>query len=199
VLVVGVAIGAGGEKKSWSFDDPSPGGQHPGFTPEVGEWKIAADETAPSKGQVLAQTAKSTGPTFNLALVKESSYQDLEISVKLKAVAGQVDQGGGLVWRARDKANYYVVRYNPLEDNFRVYKVVDGKRTQLGSTETDIPPGWHEIRVTMKADHIECYLDGKKSLEVKDTTFKDAGKIGLWTKADAQTHFDDLAAGPLSS
>ncbi|MBI4604501.1 MAG: DUF1080 domain-containing protein [Planctomycetes bacterium] len=199
VLLVGVAFSAAGERKSWNFDTGTPGGLPAGFTQEVGEWKIAADETAPSKGQVLAQAAKSSGPTFNLALVKESDYQDLELSVKMKAISGEVDQGGGLVWRAKDKGNYYIVRYNPLEDNFRVYKVVDGRRTQLGSADSDSLPGWHEIRVTMNGDHIECYFDGKKALDVKDATLKGSGKIGLWTKADAQTHFDDLAASRLGA
>lgn len=196
LLLVDVAFGLEEGKKSWNFDKEAPGGLPAGFTREVGEWKTVADETAPSRGQVLAQTAKSSGPTFNVALVKESGYQDLQLSVRMKAIAGETDQGGGLVWRARDKGNYYIVRYNPLEENFRVYKVVDGKRTQLGSADIDSPPGWHEIRVTMKGEHIECYLDDKKLLDVKDATFKDSGKIGLWTKADAQTHFDDLTVTP---
>jgi len=198
-LLAGAALGAETEKKFWSFDRETVGALPAGFTQEVGEWKVAADETSPSKGQVLAQKAKSSGPTFNLALVKESGYQDVELSVRMKAIAGDVDQGGGLVWRAKDKGNYYIARYNPLEDNFRVYKVVDGKRTQLGSADVDLPPGWHEIRAAMQGDHIECYLDGKKSLEVKDDTFKGSGKVGLWTKADAQTHFDDLTVSPLGA
>lgn len=192
VLLVGLAFSADAERKSWRFDKETAGSLPAGFTGEVGEWKIVADETAPSKGQVLAQVAKSSGPTFNVTLIADSSYRDLDFSAQMKAIAGQVDQGGGLVWRAKDKKNYYIVRYNPLEDNFRVYKVVDGKRTQLESAEIDSPAGWHEISVTMYGDHIECYFDGKKYLDVKDSTFNDAGKIGLWTKADAQTHFDDL-------
>lgn len=84
---------------------------------------------------------------------------------------------------------------NPLEDNFRVYKVVDGKRIQLATTKDDVkvPAGaWHTIKITMKGEQIECFLDGKRHLEAKDATFKDAGKVGLWSKADAQTHFDNL-------
>ena len=202
-LSLGLAVSRGGvalneevDRKSWSFDKEAPGGLPMGFTQEVGEWKITADETAPSKGQVLAQAAKSSSATFNLTLVEETHYQNFELAVKMKAIAGDVDQGGGLVWRARDKVNYYIVRYNPLEDNLRVYKVVDGARTQLGSTDIDSPSGWHEIRVTLKGDHIECYFDGKKSLDLKDSTFKEAGKVGLWTKADAQTYFDDLVVSP---
>ena len=87
-------------------------------------------------------------------------------------MAGKLDQGGGPVWRYKDAGNYYIARMNPLEDNFRVYKVVAGKRTQLSSVDIKVPAGgWHTIRVVHKADHIECYLDGKLHLDVKDDTF----------------------------
>ena len=111
-----------------------------------------------------------------------------------KAVKGQKDQGGGLVWRYKDNNNYYIARMNPLEDNFRVYKVVAGKRTQLATQEDlKVPVGeWHRIKIEQEGDHIECCLDGKKYLDAKDSTFMEAGKIGLWSKADAQSHFDDL-------
>jgi len=85
-------------------------------------------------------------------------------------------------------------RYNPLEDNYRLYKVENGKRTQLQSATITHSEGWHLLRVTMKDDRIECFYDGKKYLEGTDAAFKGAGKIGLWTKADAQSHFDDFTA-----
>jgi hypothetical protein len=131
---------------------------------------------------------------FNLCVAQNTSYQDVDFSVAFKAVRGQKDQGGGLVWRYQDANNYYVCRMNPLEDNFRVYKVVDGKRTQLGTKEDlKVPVGeWHTLRVKQAGDRIECYLDGRKYLEVRDETFRKAGKVGLWTKADAQTYFDDF-------
>jgi hypothetical protein len=99
------------------------------------------------------------------------------------------------MWRYKDSGNYYVVRMNPLEDNFRLYKVVDGKRIQLATTPDDVIAAegkWHSIRVVHKGDRIQCYFNGKMLLEAKDDALKEAGKIGLWTKADAQTHFDDL-------
>jgi hypothetical protein len=107
---------------------------------------------------------------------------------------GEKDQGGGVVWRYQDANNYYIARMNPLEDNFRVYKVADGKRSaEFQSVDVKVPAKeWHMLKVTMKGDHIECFLDGKKHLDVKDGTFKAAGKVGLWTKADAQTYFDDF-------
>lgn len=157
-------------------------------------WKVIEDKTAPKGAKVLAQTSINPNASFNLCLVDGSSFKDLEIIVSYKAIKGKVDQGGGVVWRYIDPKNYYVARFNPLEDNFRLYKVVAGKRIQLGTKESlSAPKGeWHKIAVHMKGDTITCSLNGKKHLEAKDGTFTKAGKIGLWTKADAQTAFDDL-------
>lgn len=183
------------EKNSiWNFDADEAGAIAKGFSNETGAWKVAKDESAPSKASVLAQTAKSATKVFNIALVSAASYQNLDLSVKFKAVAGEIDQGGGLVWRARDAKNYYVVRFNPLENNLRLYKVAAGVRTQLQNADVTLPEGWQTLRVVMAGNKIECYLNGQKQIEAQDETFKDAGKIGLWTKADAQTHFDDLSA-----
>jgi hypothetical protein len=160
-------------------------------------WKVVADDTAPSgSGYVLAQTAEGPSAFFNLCVAEDTRFKDLELSVAFKAVRGKEDQGGGLVWRYRDHDNYYICRMNPLEDNFRVYKVVNGKRMQLQSREGLKVPGgeWHRIKIAMEGEHIRCWLDGTHYLDVQDTTFPAAGKIGLWSKADAQTHFDDLEA-----
>jgi hypothetical protein len=158
-------------------------------------WKVVADATAPSgTGYALAQTAKGPSRLFNLCVVEASSARDVEVSVKFKAVAGKLDQGGGVLWRYQDPDNYYVCRYNPLEGNFRVYKVVKGKRVQLATKEalSYSKDNWYTLSVTQAGDAITCALEGKTLLEVKDNTFPQAGKVGLWTKADAQTHFDDL-------
>jgi hypothetical protein len=158
-------------------------------------WKVVADDTAPSKtGYVLAQTAESPSSLFNLCVAEDTSYRDVEVSVAFKAIRGKNDQGGGIVWRYQDANNYYIARMNPLEDNFRVYKVVAGKRMQLGTKEgLKIPVSeWHKMRIKQTGDRIECYLDGEKYLDVEDSTFKKAGKIGLWSKSDAQTRFDDI-------
>jgi hypothetical protein len=161
-------------------------------------WKVVEDETAPSKnGYVLAQTAESPNNLFNICVAEDTSYKDVELSVSFKPIAGKNDQGGGFVWRYRDHDNYYIARANPAGKkgtSFAVYKVVDGKRTALQSTSvTKIPVGeWHKLRITMTGDHMECYLDGKKLLDAKDDTFPNAGKVGLWSKSDAQTHFDDF-------
>jgi hypothetical protein len=193
-LVMTAAIVAAQDgKMSWNFDANKVGEIAKGFTNDVGKWEVVADDTAPSKPNVLAQVAKSPGSVFNLALVSNTSFKDVDVTVKMKAIAGGTDQGGGIVWRAKDAKNYYVARYNPLEDNYRLYHVVNGQRSELKSADVPHAQGWHTLRVTMTADHIECFYDGTKNIEAKDPTFKEGGKIGLWTKADAQTHFDDLA------
>jgi hypothetical protein len=190
LLLIGCAARAGeGPKRTWTFEDDLAGSPPRGFTPGVGEWRVVTTD----EGKVLAQSAKNANPVFNIALVDGTNARDVDISVKLKAIAGELDQGGGLVWHARDAKNYYIARFNHLEDNFRVYKVVDGKRSQpFQNADIKHHDGWTTLRVTMKGDHIECYLDGKKYLDVRDATFPDAGKIGVWSKADAQSQFDDL-------
>jgi hypothetical protein len=177
-------------KKNWTFDEDQDGVIAKGFTNEVGEWKVVATP----EGKVLAQTAKSPNPVFNVALASDTDVKDVDVSVRMKAIAGQNDQGGGLVWRATDSKNYYVARNNPLgSGSYNVYKVVDGRRSMIKGAPLKHSEGWHTLRVVMTGDHIECYHDGKKYLDVHDSTFPDAGKIGLWSKSDAQSHFDDMA------
>jgi hypothetical protein len=187
-LLVGSLQAADGVRRTWTFDDEAPGQIARGFTNEVGEWKVVASD----KGQALAQSAKSADSVFNVTLVSETHVKDVDLTVRMKAIAGEHDQGGGLVWRAKDAKNYYLARYNPLEDNYRLYKVVDGKRTLLRNKDILHTSGWHTLRVTMKGDHIACSYDGKEALEDRDSTFPEAGKIGLWSKADAQSKFDEL-------
>jgi hypothetical protein len=178
-------------KRSWNFDGDALGQIAKGFSGEVGTWTVVNSDS----GNALAQSAKNANAVFNIALIGDTNAKDVDLSVRMKAVAGETDQGGGLVWRAKDAKNYYLVRYNPLEDNYRLYKVVDGKRTLIQNVDIPHSAGWHTLRVTMIGDQIACYYDGKKFVESKDTTFPAAGKIGLWSKADAQTQFDDLTLG----
>jgi len=155
-----------------------------------GSWKV---ETSPDGQRVLVQRAKSPSAFFNLVLFATKA-QDVDLKVRLKPISGRIDQGGGLVWRARDADNYYIARYNPLEDNYRLYKVVAGLRTMLASAKTKgSRTQWRELRCTAAANLMTCYLDGAKLLEHRDNTFKNAGHVGLWTKADAVTMFDWLS------
>jgi hypothetical protein len=187
-VLSGPLQGADDAKRTWTFDDDASGQIAKGFTNEVGQWSVVASD----KGKALAQSAKNPNAVFNITLISDTNAKDVDLSVRMKAVAGETDQGGGLVWRAADAKNYYLARYNPLEDNYRLYKVVGGKRTLIQNVDIAHTDGWHTLRVTMTGDQITCYYDGKKYLESKDTTYTGAGKIGLWSKADAQSQFDDL-------
>jgi hypothetical protein len=188
-LAIGVSARADDPApKRWTFDDDKIGVMAAGFTSEVGTWAVVAV----GQGRALAQTAKNSKPTFNLALVDGMAAKDVDISVQVTARAGQIDQGGGIVWRAKDAKNYYLARYNPLEDNFRLYKVIDGTRTQLATADVTHSSGPHTLRVAMTGDRVLCYYDGKKYLDHQDDALPSSGQIGLWTKSDAQTQFDDL-------
>ena len=194
--------GAEAKSERWDFEDADVGRLPPGWSAAMtgeGEgsiWRVTEDKSAPSGARVLAQVAKGPGPLFNLCVVDDAKIQDIDLAVAFRAVDGKIDQGGGVVWRYSDASNYYIARFNPLEKNFRLYKVVDGKRMQLATKEAlEGPAGvWHTLAIRMKGDAIECSLNGKKHLEAKDATIAKAGKVGLWTKADAQTYFDRFEA-----
>jgi hypothetical protein len=185
----------------WIFDQDEPGKApagllarqtHPSDKP--GTWLVAADAMAPSKPNVLTLATEAPNATFNVAFFERTAYKDLDLRVRIRANSGKEDQGGGLIWRCKNENNYYICRINPLENNFRLYKVVDGTRTQLNSTEFKAQPGkWYRLRAVMVGDQITCYVNDKPYLEAKDDTFKDPGMIGLWTKADASSSFDNLA------
>ncbi len=158
-------------------------------------WKVVEEQDAPSGSHVLALTSPNhhSSGTFNLCWTDKVQFRDGEIEVQFKANSGKVDQGGGVIWRAKDKNNYYIARYNPLEDNFRIYYVKNGVRKMLASTQIKLPAHqWHEMKIEHKGNKIRGYLNGKKLLEVRDNTFPEAGGVGLWTKADAATSFDDF-------
>ncbi len=158
-------------------------------------WQVVEDKTAPSGKKVLALTTPNHhfGGTFNLCWTDQIKFQDGEIEVKFKANSGVEDQGGGVIWRVKDKDNYYISRYNPLENNFRIYYVKDGARRMLASARIKLPAHqWHELKIKQEGKKITGYLNGKKLLEVEDNTFPGAGGVGLWTKADAATSFDNF-------
>jgi hypothetical protein len=175
---------------TWNFDTEDVSAPAEGFRTSQGTWLIAND----GKNRVLAQSAKNHDLIFNLVLRSDALFADVDLSVRLKANEGIVDQGGGLVWRAKNAKTYYVARYNPLEDSFRIYKVVDGKRTQLGSVKIPGDTHWHTLRITHSGEDIACSFDGKTVIEVKDHAIRGFGRIGLWSKSDAQSFFDDLTA-----
>lgn len=165
----------------------------------LARWAIVADASASSPPNVIAVTDASHGSsgTFNLCWDTGSRFQDGVFELAFRADAGEEDQGGGPVWRLVDENNYYICRANPLESNFRLYVVVNGERKQLASTKAELTAGaWHRIRVEHVGARITCTLDGSARLEAEDTTLPNAGCVGLWTKADARTSFDDLVVRP---
>ncbi len=157
-------------------------------------WKVISDLKAPGNTPVIAITQNSNrGQTYNLLIADQGKYEDLQIKLWIKARSGVIDQGGGPLWRCRDRDNYYIARWNPLEDNFRLYFVRNGKRKQLASANVQADPKiWHQIKITHRANRITASFDGKELIEIEDSTFTKAGKVGLWTKADAATSFDRL-------
>lgn len=163
-------------------------------------WTVVQDGSAPTRPNVLALTnTQSPKPTFNLVLAEKSLFKDVDLSVKVRGNTGEIDQGGGPVWRCKDENNYYICRINPLENNYRVYRVVNGHRRQLASADVKLDAGrWYTLRARMVGDRIVCHLNGKKLLEARDGTIPWAGKVGLWTKADAATSFDDVRVQPVS-
>lgn len=168
------------------------------------EWRVVTDPTAPSPPHVLEQAGHVPKPSFPLCLVSSSAVRDGFVEVKFKTVSGAVDQAAGVVWRARDAANYYVCRANALEGNVVLYKVENGKRTALdlvgrtGGYGMDMPvprDTWQTLRVEFAGPRFRVWLDGRELFTVEDTTFREAGRVGLWTKADSVTRFDDFRFG----
>jgi hypothetical protein len=158
-----------------------------------GEWKIIGDPTA-AGGLAIAQISKDkTDYRFPLAIYKPFSGKDVDVSVRFKAVGGTIDQAGGIVVRLLTPNDYYVLRANALEDNVRFYRVVKGKREQLAGADTKVSGNtWHTLALRAEGERFSISFDGKALFEARDATFADAGKVGLWTKADSVTYFDDL-------
>ena len=163
-------------------------------------WAVAVGGAGGSEHCVQVQETGNERDTYNLLLSEAAYPADLRISVKVRSDRGEEDQGGGVLWRARGVRDYYVARWNPLEDNLRVYKVEGGVRTQFDTAKVIVPPGqWHDLVVTMQGDHMVVAFDGQDLLDHHDSTFTGPGRVGLWTKADAAASFDDLAVSALDN
>lgn len=162
-------------------------------------WSIVADGTAPSAPNVLmlSDAKGHRGQTFNLLWNEKVAVADLDLTVRVRADGGVEDQGGGPAWRIAGPYDYYCARWNPLEDNFRVYSVRGGERLQLDTAKVRLDPGaWHTLRIRHVGDTITCWLNGEELLHAVDTKLMEAGGVGLWTKADAVTSFDDFGFTP---
>lgn len=194
----------------YDFEEGNPGEVPGGFTSDLTagggpvKWALLNEEGAPSGGNVVAQLSQDrTNGRYPLLIHDTFSARDVDLSVRFKPVSGSVDQAAGLVWRYQDRNNYYIVRANALEDNVVAYKVENGRRSSIGTkgdvssygVKVEVPGGkWSNLRVVAVGGDFGFYLNGKKLFEAEDSTFGAAGKIGLWTKADSVTLFDDLLA-----
>jgi hypothetical protein len=207
LLAAGFFAAVAGAARAEVFDfesaavDSMPPGWSVAMTHEGGQprWAVVrADEG----GQVLAQLSNDrTSQRFPLAILTTRSMRDGAISVRFKPISGGVDQAAGLVWRYSDENNYYIVRANALEDNVVLYKVEDGNRVAISPVgqqgeygqKHEVPTGeWHELAVQFLGGKFSVMFDGTKLYDVEDSTFMQAGRVGLWTKADSVTQFDDF-------
>lgn len=198
------------EELQMTFEDTSPGQLPSGWTVAathagwvLATWTVEAAATPHGGRHVLSLTEPGAqslvqrvvgSDTYNLCWTSAPRFADVDLEVALRGNAGRLDQGGGPIWRAQDANNYYVARYNPLERNLRVYFVKDGNRVQLASAEgLAVRTGeWFAIRIVHRGTSIQAYLNGVRLIEVDDRTLTAAGGVGVWTKADAATSFDDF-------
>jgi hypothetical protein len=165
------------------------------------KWTVEEDASAPSKSKVVRQSGQATYP---LLLKNGTRVKDGFVEIQFKAISGSEDRAAGIVWRAKDANNYYIVRANALEDNVVLYKTVDGKRSSLDivgrkggyGMKVAVPADrWHTMRVEFAGKRFKVTFNGRELFAVEDGTFPDAGQIGLWTKADSVTVFDGITYG----
>jgi hypothetical protein len=184
--------------ETFSFDRDAPGalpaGWHSGVTGRGSpKWSVEADASAPSKPNVLKQSGSGTYPW---CVRPDVSLADGYVEVRFKPLSGSEDQAGGLVWRWKDGDNYYVARANALENNVSLYYTEKGRRNTLKYVDAPVPGSvWHTLRVEFAGKRIRVILDGKPTIEMDDGHIAGAGAVGVWTKADSVTLFDDFGYG----
>ena len=194
-----------GTMKTWDFErdqaDSPPAGFSFGRTGQgrPGKWVVRVDPDAKAKTHVLAQVdTDDTDYRFPVAVADEPLLKDLRVEVRCKPVSGKTDQACGLVFRYQDENDYYVARANALEDNVRLYHVTAGKRRQFAGWNGKVAgQTWHSLAVEAKGDRFQVFFDGQPVMDARDATFKSAGKVGVWTKADSVTWFADLSVKPV--
>jgi hypothetical protein len=173
---------------------------HAGGTPK---WEIVRDDTAPHAPMALAQVSRdATAGRFPLAIWDGATIRNGEVSVAFKPMDGSIDRAAGVVWRYRDPNNYYIARANALENNVVLYKVENGTRLSIapkglpsrayGVKHEVLSGRWSTLRVVFKDNLFTVFLNGEHLFDTEDQTFTEAGKVGLWTKADSLTYFADF-------
>ncbi|MBH0197492.1 MAG: hypothetical protein HP494_18335 [Nitrospira sp.] len=184
----------------WTFDHDSPKTLPAEFQVgtlfdgrPAGEWKVLDTDRAKSPPRVLGQLmGKGAEHAYKTVFLNGLRASDLELQVSFLPIEGKADMGGGLIWRATDDRNYYLTRANPLEQNIRIYRVTKGVRHLLKNFDQIIDVRqWHTLRVSAKGCQVQVFFDGTGVFNLCDQTFS-TGQVGLWTKSDAVTYFDDL-------
>ena len=195
LIVALLGVMAVAHAESENFDGTKAGDLPAGWVAGVtgggtAKWSVVTDNSAQSKPNVLKQSGEGT---FPYCVKKDVSIKDGFVEVKFKPIAGKEDQAGGLIWRFKDGDNYYIARANALEDNVTIYHTLNGSRSSFKSHNTKVSTNeWHTLRVDFSGDKFKVSFDGAVVIEADDTTFGDAGAVGVWTKADSITLFDDF-------
>ena len=181
----------------WNFDMDQVGSLPAGAQVFSGTWAVRAEADAPSPPNALCQTGNADFPAL---MLDPKPLTDVVLVARFKPISGSVDRAAGLIPRIKDKGNYYILRANALENNVNLYKYVDGRRSGLRDGQARVATGqWQELRLEVRADTLRGFLNGEPVVQVSDGTFSAAGGIGLWTKADSQTCFDDVEVSVPSS
>src|SRR5437660_11441443 len=181
-----------------NFDDMKAGVPPPGWTATqtgsgMAKWSVEKDASAPSKPNVLKQSGQAT---FPVCFKNDTNIKDGFVEVKFRPIAGKEDQAGRVSWRVQDANNYYISRANALEDNVTIYHTISGKRVAFKNINTKVTSGvWHTLRVDFAGNKFTVTFDGNKVIEATDESFANAGKVGVWTKADSVTLFDNFTYG----
>jgi hypothetical protein len=188
-----VASAAADSFDQYKTDSPPPGWTFGVTGGGAGQWSVEADASAPSHPHVLVQKGNAR---FAWGVYNSSALEDGTVETKLKVVAGSEDQAGGVIWRWKDANNYYIGRINALEDNVILFSMIDGKRRPMKTIDMKVTPKvWHSLKVHFVGSHISVFLDDKRVLDDDNLGLKGPGKVGLWTKADSLTSFDDFSFG----
>ena len=198
ILVLAAAVRIAGQATKIDFEADATGAPPKSFSfaltgqGKPGVWVVKKDDAA--HGNVLVQSdGDATSYRFPVAIYNDFSGTDVALSVAFKAISGKGDQGAGLVWRYRDADNYYITRCNALEDNCTIYRVVGGKRQSFMNKGVKVASNtWHTLAVDARGDHFVVTFNGQAVLDARDRTFKEAGRVGVWTKADSVIAFDAL-------
>jgi hypothetical protein len=199
VLVSFAVVAGSAESVKRGFESEAVGAPPAGFDfartgdGAEGQWVVRVEKGGTTNHVLVQESADPTDYRFPVAVLKQGSYKDVVLSVRARPLSGKVDQGFGLVWRYKDVNNYYITRCNADEDNCTIYHTVAGRRRPFLSKSVKVAKNtWHTLKLEASDDRFVVTYDGSVVLDARDPSFKDAGKVGLWTKADSVIEFDDL-------